>query len=77
MYVANCPAYRSGSVNIFFTCSTFTGFTLLLRYASFALPSALWNCEKQYIQPKEQLLYVSKVIGIEQSAISFVHLGLP
>jgi hypothetical protein len=38
---------------------------------------ARWNCEKQYRQPKEQLLYVSKVIGIEQSAISLLQRGEP
>lgn len=77
MYGANCPAYLSGSLNMRFTCSTFTGFTLLLRYASLLFPRALWNCEKQYMQPNEQLLYVSKVMGMLQSAISFVHRGLP
>lgn len=58
-----------------FTCSTFTGRTLLLRYASFVFPRALWNWLKQYMQPNEQLLYVSKVMGMLQSAISLLHLG--
>jgi hypothetical protein len=29
------------------------------------------------MQPNEQLLYVSNVIGIEQSATSLLHRGLP